>query len=532
MVQAIARRTSGRWPLSAWPAIALMVTVAAGLPVESAAYPGDPAAAAGDLAVAVAFVVCGSALWSRARSGDLSGALMVGTGVTWLIGGLADELALLHRGPLVHLLVTWPAGRPKTPVEWVVVIAGYGLAVVPEVARDESVTVALAVALASAAAGRCLRAGGLQRRARTAPAAAAVAIALVLVAGVLAAPVDAHSVLWLYEGVLVATAFVLVADQRWGSWARAAVTGLVIDLGDRRSGSLAGVLAHAVGDPSLVVGYSLGEGRYADERGRPVLLPEPDAGRAVTTVETDGAPAAVLVHDPAALRSPELSDAVAAAVHVALDNVRLQADIRAHVREVEASRRRLLRARESERRRLQRRLSASVGRRLDSATRALADLEGNPDELLAALPGELARTRAEVRRFAMGLHPPDLETGGLAAAVPALAARAPIPVEVSVGCGRLEGSLEATAWFVCSEGLANVVKHAGAATAAIRVEATPGGVVVTVDDDGRGGADLSGGRGLRGLAARVEAVGGRLDVRARPDGGTRLCATLTAEVHV
>jgi signal transduction histidine kinase len=132
----------------------------------------------------------------------------------------------------------------------------------------------------------------------------------------------------------------------------------------------------------------------------------------------------------------------------------------------------------------------------------------------------------------MGLHPPDLETGGLAAAVPALAARAPIPVEVSVGCGRLEGSLEATAWFVCSEGLANVVKHAGAATAAIRVEATPGGVVVTVDDDGRGGADLSGGRGLRGLAARVEAVGGRLDVRARPDGGTRLCATLTAEVHV
>jgi signal transduction histidine kinase len=336
-------------------------------------------------------------------------------------------------------------------------------------------------------------------------------------------------VLWLYEAALVATAAAFFVDLRWGGWPQSAVTGLVIDLGDTRSGSLAGVLAHAVGDPSLVVGYSLGDGRYADDRGRPLALPDPDAGRAVTTVEIDGAPAAVLVHDPAALRSPRLSNAVVSAVRLSLDNIRLQGDIRARVREVEASRERLLHARDSERRRLEGRLHAGVGRRLDAAARALAGLEGSPDELLAALQGELERTRVELRRFAMGLHPPDLDSGGLAAALPELAARAPLPVEVSVGCGRLERRLETAAWFVCSEGLANVVKHSGAISAAIDVERAPGAVVVTVDDAGRGGADPSAGRGLRGLAARVEAVGGRLEIGTRPGGGTRLRATLPME---
>jgi signal transduction histidine kinase len=492
-------------------------------------YPGDPAAGAGDLAVAVAFVVCGAAVWSPLRAGDLTGPLLVATGAAWLAGGLADELALLHRGPLVQLLVTSPGGRPHTRIEWPAVVAGYALAVVPDVARDDGVTVALAAGLAGVSLGRYARARGVQRRARAVPAAAAGAIALVLVVGAVTGPAEGDAVLWLYEAVLVATAAALFVDLRWGGWAQAAVTDLVIDLGDARSGSLAGVLAHAVGDPSLVLGYARGDGRYADERGRPVSVPDADADRAVTTVEIEGAPAAVLVHDPAALRSSRLSDAVVAAVQIALDDARLQSDIWARVREVEASRSRLLHARDSERRRLESRLHAGVGRRLDAAARALADLEGDPDELLAALPAELERTRAELRRFATGLHPPDLDAGGLAAALPALAARAPIPVEVSVGCGRLEPPLEAAAWFVCSEGLANVVKHSGAGGAAIGVDRTSEGIVVTVDDAGRGGADPAAGRGLRGLAARVEAVGGRLEVGPRPGGGTRLRATLPVE---
>jgi signal transduction histidine kinase len=515
-----------RWPGAAWPGIAFVVVVAAGVPVESAAYPDDAAAAAADLAVAVAFVVCGAAV---SRAGDLTGPLLVATGAAWLAGGLADELALLHRGPLIHLLVTAPGGRPHTRVEWLAVVAGYALAAVPEVARAEATTVALATALAGVAFARWVHARGLQRRARAVPALAAGAIALVLIVGALARPADGDVVLWLYEAVLVATAVALSVDLRRGGWAQAAVTDLVIDLGDARSGSLTGVLANAIGDPSLVVAYSQGDGRYVDERGRPAALPAPDADRAVTTVESHGAPAAVLVHDPAALRSPQLSGAVVAAVQLVLDNVRLRADIRSRVHEVEASRDRLLHARDNERRQLESRLHAGVGRRLDAAALALAGMEGDPDELLAGLPGELERTRAELRRFATGLHPPDLDSGGLAAALPELEARAPIPVTVSVTCGRLEPALELSAWFVCSEGLANVVKHSGAGSAAIAVERTLREIVVTVDDAGRGGADPSAGRGLRGLAARVEAVGGRLAVGTRPGGGTRLRATLPVE---
>lgn len=526
MAQAIPLAAQWRPARVGWPAAALIATLVLGVPVEQAAYPGDPVAAAGDLAVAAAFVAAGAAVWAQRRAADLTGPLMVATGVAWLAGSLADELALLHRGPLVQLLLTAPGGRPRTWAEWLAVAAAYADGVVPAVGRDEGATVVLAVLIAGLALDRWARAGGLRRRSRAVPAAASIAIGLVLVAGAFADTSDADAVLWLYEAVLVATAVALFVDLQRGGWAQSAVTTLVVDLGATHTGSLAAALAHAVGDPSLEVGYRLGEGRYVDDHGRTLALPSADADRAVTEVEVAGSPAAVLVHDPAALRARGLSDAVTAAVRLALDNVRLQADIRARVRDVEASRDRLLRARDTERRRLETRLRAGVGRRLDSAARALAELSDDPDGLTSALPDELERRQVDLRRFAAGLHPRDLETGGLAVALPELVAGAPLSVDVGVECGRLDAALEVAAWFVCSEGLANVVKHAAAARAEIRVERAPGWLVVTVSDDGRGGADPSGGRGLSGLAARVEATGGRLEVGDGPHGGTRLVARL------
>lgn len=232
------------------------------------------------------------------------------------------------------------------------------------------------------------------------------------------------------------------------------------------------------------------------------------------------------MHDLGALRARGLSDAITAAVRLALDNVRLQADIRARLQDVEASRARLLAARDSERRSLESRLRAGVTGRLDAVADALSRLEDEPEELVSALPGELDRARGELRRFAAGLHPRDLEAGGLRAALPELAAGGPLRVDVAVDCERVAPPVELAAWFVCSEGLANVVKHAAATRVAIRVECADGWLLVTVADDGRGGADPSAGRGLRGLAARVEASGGRLKVDERPGGGTRLQAHL------
>jgi signal transduction histidine kinase len=454
---------------------------------------------AADLAVAFAFIACGSAAWLGGRAGGLSGPLMVATGVAWLAGSLSDDLTLLHRGPLVQLLVTTPGGRLRSWPQRVVVVAGYAAAV-PAVGRDEVVTVALAAAVVAVAIGRWTRAGG---RARGVAAVASAAIGLVLAAGAIVGPAGAELVLRCYQVALVTTAVTLFVALRWS---RPAVTELVIDLGERR-GPLSAALARAVGDPSLVVGYRLADGRYADELDQPLELE--GAGRAVTAVET-----AVIVHDPVALRGAGLGDDVAAAVRLALDNVRLEADIRARVHDVEASRARLLRAGYTERRRLERRLRAGVGRHLDAAAHALGD---DPEGLL----GELDRIRADLGHLAAGLHPHELERGGLAAAVPALAAGAPLPVHVTVACGRVDDAVERAAWFVCSEALANVVKHAGATRATITIEHRPEGLAVTVEDNGRGGA-----RPGRALSARVQAADGRLDVTDGPNGGTRLCATL------
>jgi hypothetical protein len=157
---------AARRPAIAWPMVAFVATLAAGLLAARAAHPEDAAAAAGDVAVALAFVTCGAIVWTRDRSGGLSGPLIVATGVAWLLGDLADELALLHRGPLIQLLVTAPAGRPRSWPERLVVLAGYVDAIAPGVGRNEEVTVALSTAVAVVAVARWARADGVQRRYR------------------------------------------------------------------------------------------------------------------------------------------------------------------------------------------------------------------------------------------------------------------------------------------------------------------------------------------------------------------------------
>jgi signal transduction histidine kinase len=510
-----------------WLAVALIVTAVGGALAANAAHRGDLPSAAADLAVAVVFVACGAMLWVEDPTGDLSGLLMMAIGAAWLLGDLAAGLALLHRGPLVQLLVTAPVGRPRTWPERLVVVAGYGDALVPGAGRDERATVALAAVVAAFAVWRWARAGGVQRRARAVPAAAAVAIALVLVAGTVAAPGQAQTVLWGYELVLVLTAAAMFVDLRRRS-ATGVVSKVVIDLGDTPAGgSLTGALARAVGDPSLVIGY-VREGGVVDERGRQVDLPSADADRVVTPIEAEGEAPVVLVHDRAALQAPGAAQSVAAAVRLALHNLRLESEIRAGVSEVGASRERLLAARDLERRSLEARLRAAVDDRLQRAARLLAGLEEAPDPLVSALPGELSRASHELERFAAGLHPAGLEAGGLPVALLALAAASPLPVDVDAPCDRLAPEIELAAWFVCSEALANVTKHAAAERATIHVQRSGARLVITVADDGRGGADPAAGRGLRGLVARVEALGGSLEVGQRPGGGTGLRAWLPA----
>jgi len=122
-----------------------------------------------------------------------------------------------------------------------------------------------------------------------------------------------------------------------------------------------------------------------------------------------------------------------------------------------------------------------------------------------------------------------LAENGLMPALRVLAERSPAPVELSGEVPRLPRSIETALFFVCSEALANAAKHAAAARLTIDVEATPDRVRLVVADDGRGGVDPTRGTGLRGLADRVQALGGQVTVESPPGGGTRLAAEIPTE---
>ena len=132
---------------------------------------------------------------------------------------------------------------------------------------------------------------------------------------------------------------------------------------------------------------------------------------------------------------------------------------------------------------------------------------------------------AELRALARGIHPAILTEEGLAPALAALARRAPVPVELAVCEERLPASVEATAYFVAGEALANVLKHAHASRASIDITRANGRVSIEVADDGVGGAD-AGGAGLRGLRDRVEALDGQLCVESPTGAGTRVTVAI------
>jgi PAS domain S-box-containing protein len=197
--------------------------------------------------------------------------------------------------------------------------------------------------------------------------------------------------------------------------------------------------------------------------------------------------------------------------------------------ELRASRARLVEVADAERRRIQRNLHDGAQQRLTSVLLSLGRLRTNEtgqDELLDLAIDELATGLQELRELAQGLHPSVLSERGLSAALGALALRAPVPVDlVETPEDRLPEPVEVAAYYVVSEALANVQKHAGARSVNVKATARDHELLVEVTDDGTGGADESG-LGLRGLADRVEALGGSLELTSPAGGGTSIRATI------
>ena len=202
--------------------------------------------------------------------------------------------------------------------------------------------------------------------------------------------------------------------------------------------------------------------------------------------------------------------------------------------ELKASRIRIVEAADEERRRLERNLHDGAQQRLVTlaltlrlARARLASDAGAALELLETASAELAEALEELREFARGIHPALLTERGLEPALEALARRAPVPVDIDAALPeRLPASVEAAAYYVVAEALTNVAKYAGASSARVHVVRSSEHAVIEVSDDGVGGANAGRGSGLRGLADRVEALGGRIEVDSPAGEGTRLRAEI------
>jgi len=510
-------------------------------------------------AYSVTYLVAGSVAWIR-RPESRVGPVMLATSVA---GSLA--FFTLHSeepvrraagisGSLSNILVVWlmlaaPSGRLGAGVgRWAlvaftaIVLSGSVITDLTTLRVSFAVGVLVSLLLAAIVLGRWTTASAASRRALTPVVIAGVIVAVVHAidfgAGVFLIPVTPGSpIYWadIISRTLVPFGF-LIGLLRL-RMARAAVADLVVDLGEAPAHEqLRDALAGALHDPSLsVVYWSPAFRTYVDDADAPITLDAEGDGRAVTYLEQQGQPMAAILHDPALADDPGLVTAVVAAARLAVSNERLATEIRSQLEEVRASRSRIVEASDAERRRVERNLHDGAQQRLVALAlalrRAQAQLpaEAAPETLssLAYASDQLSSALSELRELARGIHPAVLTEAGLEAALSSLARDSPVPVEVRVALpAELPESVSAAAYFVAAEGLTNVAKYASATRIELVAESDGRELRIEIIDDGIGGADPSAGSGLRGLADRVAALGGRLDVRSPAGEGTRLVARL------
>lgn len=287
-------------------------------------------------------------------------------------------------------------------------------------------------------------------------------------------------------------------------------------------------LRTAVGDGDLALGFR-SEGATYDVKGRPREL-TPAPGRLITSVDTGHQVITLVRHRES---DDRLVSDVLDAGRLALEIAGLQVELRRRLEELDTSRARIVAVADEERRRLARDLHdgaqqrlVSIGLDLRHAQHALnGSAPSEVDRTLDAAVAELGNAIDELRELASGLRPASLDQG-LGSALRELAARSPVPVIVRDSPERFASDLEAAAYFIASEGLTNAVKHASAGRVILGFAREQDQLVLTVVDDGSGGANARRGSGLLGLMDRARAHGGSLSVDSPMGSGTRLTARL------
>jgi signal transduction histidine kinase len=465
-------------------------------------------------------------------SGRLSGSIdRALVGLALAVGGGLQVLAMLYGNKTGLRCSTCPDNMLQTfhdnavasrLLDWLRVLGG-----------------ALTVAVIAIVVDRWWRASAAQRR-EVVPVLVAgcvtlVALTATIVDDLLGNPLGSRpATVFFYTAAAVPVAVLVVFLRR--HLARGMVAGLVVQLGEPHTPlNLRHALARTLGDPSLELAFWFpAETRYISSNGGPVELPGITAERRATFVERDGQPIAVLLHDPVLEHHAELVRSVCAAAGLALENERLQAELRARLAELQASRARLVEATDAERRRIERNLHDGTQQRLVSIGMSLGLLEAKlPTHSTEAQPllhetrAALAVALQELRELTHGINPPLLTERGLAAALEELCRQAALPTRLKIALDeRPSTQVETAAYFLTSEALANAAKHSHATEVRVTVGQDGDQLVVEVTDDGIGGATTGGGSGLRGLADRIEALGGRFTVSSPPGRGTNLHAEI------
>ena len=540
--------------------------------------------------VLVGWAFIGSALLALARHPDNRvGKLLVAVGMLWFVpmltfseSSLVFSVGFLAEGlfwaPLAQLFLAFPSGRTDHRLDRAIVVTLYialplgnllvGLFFDPETAGcigcpanvfllsddpalaasmwtvDSFVGAVLAVAVLVRFLRRWRNSTGPSRRALQ-------PVMWGIVPGFLAAgyfiistvvdtsPELQTAALPLVNLALVGLPVGFVAGLFRSQLDRSLVGDLLVELkGAIPHGRLREALARALGDPQLELAFWLPEsGRYVDEQGRDVTVPDTGPRRATRIRDSQRRPLAVLVHDAAASQDEQRVEAVASAARLALENERLHAEVRAQLEEMRASRMRVVNAGDEARRHLERDLHDGAQQRLLAISAAIERLRtmdstpGRHAEMLSEIAGELKEALVELRDLARGIHPSLLTDEGLGPAVESLARRARVPTRVEEAPSlRFPSPVESAAYFVVAEALANAARHSGASEVTVKIRAGEGLLHVRVRDDGAGGASVDGGSGLGGLEDRVRSLGGSLLVDSPVGGGTVVTAVIPVPV--
>lgn len=520
------------------------------------------------------YLGAGLIAWYRRPSNGMGAVILLGGWAIWLGGlGNSDPPVLVAAGAIgatlilavvVHLLHAFPSGRLRGRVSIATVAVAYANSLLAQAPRylfdpegpspvlfvadrpgllvagvwlQQVVGAGIMLSTATVLVHRLRRADPSQRRVLIplfgfgVLVVLFVPIASTVLGPVLGMPAEVRVTLQLLLIGGIPIAFALGVLR--GGFARtAALEELSIWLGGSPGTrpALAQALARAVGDPSLTLSFWVPrQGTFVDHDGIPVQ-PARDPDRGFVEVELDGRRVGAIGYDATLIADPEPVRRAGQVVAIAVERERLTAELRESHGALQRSRERLVDAADRERRRIGQDLHDGLQMQLVLLALEAQQLAKDPMVAPAIarratlLRQGLDDAAADVRRVVMAVMPAALVERGLGAAVEDLVDRMPVPSELELDMGRTSWSpaVESTAYFVTAEALTNAVKHARASSVRVRLTSDEQWLSIDVHDDGVGGAHAGEGSGLRGLADRVDVLGGRLDIASEPGRGTRI----------